>query len=621
MSKRNVFLNIFLLSVILLITYHFLVLNVAVVEMNVATDDTTTFRIYYKGTDSHWSQRKCAIVRINPGQSHYKFRLADLRSVDELRIDTSENLAVVTVRSITMKQSGYEPLLINSKKQFAQLQAAHGIAKFSYTKKGFTVEPATNDPYLIYATPPLERNFHLSEELARLAIIVCLAFLLVMNARVIAKRYRFVLGCSLVVLTLITVMAGVSRYNAHPDELAHVRAAEYFINHNLPPTVGDPETLDTYSVYGSSRLHIGEIAYFFAGKFAQILSPLHLQDHLAMRFFNVTLFGVLCVLALKFLHFRIILLPVMLSPQIWYMFSYFNSEGYSLFISLLVSYQMVSEKSSWNQLLNVKKVRTSLFAILGLGTLLALLLLSKKNFYFYSLFLALYFLWRIGFKKTILNKSNMLRIISVAIVGLSIFSAVRLTDSYINDFEKNKKKYEAEETYASEMYKPSTPLDKKYAYLYLKERGVSALEVLRTLKWGEKSFRTAFGGYGYTNVLASQRYYDTVRYTCLLLLLTVSAVVLIRGGWEGRSLLAITLVTGIGLITMAFYHSWTRDFQAQGRYFLPIVGMVSVFVFHLRHNLSNIVCTLLFATLFGISLYSYIFVGLAGIKKIHEVLG
>lgn len=621
MSKRNVILTTCFLSAIFLITYYFLVINMAVVELTVSTNDSTTFRIYYKAADSNWSPRKCAVVRIKPGHLHYKFRLSNLRNIDELRIDTSENPAIVTVHSIILKQSGYEPVMINSKKQFAQLQVANGIAKFSYTDKGFTVEPATNDPFLIYPNPPLVRDFHLIEELARLAIIVSLAFLIAKHAHIVSTRYRFILACALVVLTLISVEAVISRYNMHPDELAHVKAAEYFMDHNLPPKVGDPETLNTYSVYGSSRLHIGEIAYFFAGKFAQLLAPLHIQNYLAMRLFNITLFGVLCILALKYVHFRIILIPVMLSPQVWYMFSYFSSEGYSLFITLLVSYQMVSEESSWNKLLNTKHIRYSLFLIVGLGILLALLLLSKKNFYFFSLFLALYFLWRLWFKKTILNKSNILRILSIVIIGLSIFGAVRLTDNYINDFEKSKKKYEAEETYASEMYKPSTPLDKKHPFLSLKERGVTALEVIRSYRWGEKSFRTAFGGYGYTNVMASSLYYDIVRYTCLLLLLAVSITVLKQGGWEGRSLLAITLVTGVGLIVMAFYHSWTRDFQAQGRYLLPIVGMVSIFVFHLRHSLSHIVCTLLFSTLFGISVYSYIFVGLAGITKIREVLG
>lgn len=620
MSKRNVVLNICFLSVIFLVAYYFLIFNMAVVELNVKTDHSTTFRIYYKTTDSHWSQRRSAVLRIKPGRLHYKFRLGNLRHIDELRIDTSEKPAVVTVHSMTFIQSGYEPLLINSEKQFEQLQVANGIAKFSYTNEGFTVVPATSDPFLIYATPPLEKNFNWIEELARLAFIVLLATVVAMSSPVIVTRYRFALGCSLVVLTLVSVMAGVSKYNVHPDELAHVRAAEYFTDHYLPPPVGDSETLDTYSVYGSSRLHIGEIAYLFAGKFAQLLAPLRLDSYIAMRFFNVTLFGVLCLLALKFIHFRIILLPVLLSPQIWYIFSYFNSEGYSLFITLLVSYQMVSEKSSWNRLLTMEKVKSSLFAIIGLGILLSLLLLAKKNFYFYGLFLVLYFIWRLWFKKTVLTKSNLLRIASVVIVGLTIFSAVRLTDNYINDFEKDKKKYEAEEAYASEQYKPSTPLDKKFGYLFLKDRGITAMEALRGYQWGEKSFRTAFGGYGYTSVSASPRYYDAVRYTALLLLFIVAVLGATRGGWEGRTLLAITFVTAVGLISMAFYHSWTRDFQAQGRYFLPIVGMLSIFVFHLRHSLSNLACTLLFFTLFGISVYSFIFVGLAGISKIREVL-
>ncbi len=621
MNKVNVAVNGLFLSVICIIAYYFLAANMAVVELNIATEENTFFRIYYKETASHWSQGKSSRVYIKPGQTKYSFRLTDLKKVDELRIDTSENTATVTVRSIVLNQSGFKAIKINSEEQFARLQATNGIAKFSYNDKGFTVVPATNDPFLIYSIPPLERDFMAGEEVLRVLLIIGIAFLLAGYGHLIFQKYRFVLCSGLVVVTLISVMAGVSRYNVHPDEFVHVKAASYFKDHNLPPVVGDPETLDTYSVYGTSRLHMGEIAYFFAGKFAQFLGPLHLQDYLALRFFNVCLFGLLCILAIKSLHFRILLIPLMLSPQIWYIFSYYNSEGYSLFITLLVSYQMVSEKSSWNRMLGGDKLRSTLLAIVGLGILLALLLLTKKNFYFYGLFLGLYFLWRLGFKKTLLNRANVVRIVSVVVVAFSVFGAVRLTDSYINDFEKEKKRFEAREKYASEMYKPSTPLEKKFPFLYMKKRGVKAMDLLRESRWGEKSFRTAFGGYGYTTVSASPNYYEMVRYSCIIILLSVIGIVVVRGGWQGSSLLAITLATGAGLVALAFYHSWTMDFQAQGRYFLPIVGMMAMCIFHLRRYFSNVVFAMLFSTLFGISLYSYIFVALAGIPKINQALG
>ena len=72
----------------------------------------------------------------------------------------------------------------------------------------------------------------------------------------------------------------------------------------------------------------------------------------------------------------------------------------------------------------------------------------------------------------------------------------------------------------------------------------------------------------------------------------------------------------MALMAAAFYVAWTIDFQAQGRYLLPIVGMVSILVYHLRDRLANPPCMFIATALFLLSVYSYIFVALAGIAKI-----
>ncbi len=84
---------------------------------------------------------------------------------------------------------------------------------------------------------------------------------------------------------------------------------------------------------------------------------------------------------------------------------------------------------------------------------------------------------------------------------------------------------------------------------------------------------------------------------------------------EGVSLLSITLLVSLGLIIVALYHAWTVDFQAQGRYFLPIVGMVSVLLMHTRRYLVNPVFIFLLLGMYGLSVYNFVFVGLLGIEK------
>lgn len=263
----------------------------------------------------------------------------------------------------------------------------------------------------------------------------------------------------------------------------------------------------------------------------------------------------------------------------------------------------------------------AVITVLLLGLLLGLLLLLKMNFYFYGLFLFFYLLWRFFWGETVLNTKTMIIIVCLVVAGGGIFGAVRWVDSAINDHAKKERMFEAREMYAEKMFKPSTPLEKKFAYLQMKDRGVSLMTVLQHGRWGEKSFRSSFGEYGYMTVAASYRYYDMVRYVGLALLLIASASIVIRGGWEGRSLLLISLGCGVLLMGMTLYHAWTVDFQAQGRYFLPIVGMLSILIYHMRDSLANMPNLLLVGLLYTLSIYSFVFVALAGIGKYSFALG
>ena len=77
----------------------------------------------------------------------------------------------------------------------------------------------------------------------------------------------------------------------------------------------------------------------------------------------------------------------------------------------------------------------------------------------------------------------------------------------------------------------------------------------------------------------------------------------------------LTVASAAGLILMALYNAWTVDFQPQGRYFLPIAGMMSIFFLHSQNYLLRSVVPLLAMGLFLLSLYSFVFIGLAGLLK------
>lgn len=620
MDKKLILVALFF-SFVFSCLYLLLIENRALVNLHLETDGRTIFKIYWQKADGPWKETKMANIVIDPSQEHYSFRLSNIGKIAAVRVDTSERPATVTIKSLTIQQNGFEPIILSSPEALSRLEAIEGIQSAEISEKGLTVVPATLDPQLLLTLPALTRTPILAGQALRIGCIVLVVFLLCWTLHRVVLEHHFVSYCSLVVFVLILLMASLSEFNQHPDEPVHVRAGVYFQEHFFPPPVGDPSILDSYSGYGVSRLHSGEMAYFFAGKFAKLLQPFELPSYLALRYFNVALFFTLFVLTLNSYHFRLLMVPVLLSPQIWYIFSYVNTEAFALFIVLVVAYQLVCPSSRFNRLFTAHSFNgQTALSLAALGVLFGILLLLKMNFYFYLLFVGLYLLWRFGCGTLPCNRISFSRLAAMALVGLVLFGTVRGIDSYINDFSKSEKLLEVREQLALDMFKPSTPLEKKHIYLHMKDRGVTLERFLRIERWGEKSFRSAFGVYGYTSISASFSYYDYVRYTGILLLVSVLVIVVVRGGWPGTSLAAVTLASASALIVMALYHAWTMDFQAQGRYFLPIVGMCAVFYAHMHRYLARPYFLLLWCGMFFLSLHNFLFIGLRGVEKLNFLI-
>ncbi len=290
-------------------------------------------------------------------------------------------------------------------------------------------------------------------------------------------------------------------------------------------------------------------------------------------------------------------------------------------VIMLIAYQMVVPESAWNRLLDEESAGCRVWELLGIIVLLAGLLLLKLNFYFFGIYIFLYFIWRLLFKKTAFTVRNMMRMVVVALAGISVFVSVRVYDASINDFQKSERILEAREKYAGPLFKPSTPLDRKFFNLQMKDRGVTLEIILKNHRWAEKIFRTSFGEYGYTSIAASYNYYDFVRYLGFVLLGVILFYSIKNDGWQGITLFSITFGSAVFLLVGALYQAWTVDFQAQGRYLLPIVGMVSMFAYHMREKLANVSSVCVLSAMFMVSLYSFVFVALAGIEKLGFALG
>ncbi len=620
-EKRNetgrYYVTICLLCIAAGLIYHFFVCHRACVEIEATTDKPTIFKIYWTKTPGKWSEKRVGKINIYPGVTQYSFWVGNISNIRQLRIDTSERPATVSLHSISIRQNKVETFALQSRQDFQQISPVAGVRTFTLNEKGITVIPEGRDPQLLLAVPLLKR---LPGSIAAEAAVICCLFLFIwfvaLLARNLAASNQYVVFFMVFVLALIVVMASLSKPNRHPDEFVHVQAGKYYYDHWTPPAIGSPEIRHTYSPYGVSRLHSGEIVYLFAGKFGAILEKFHLNNWLSLRTFNVALFFLLVFIAVNRVEFRVMLIPLLISPQIWYVFSYFNSDAFALFISLLTAYQLAADNSLFNTSVRSDRLDwKNALSLAACGLLLALLLLLKKNFYFFYIFVFLYFLWMLFFNKLPRGWSLYGRIMVIALVGLSTFAAVRYIDNRVNDFKKSEKLLEAREEFAIPMFKPGTPIEKKHIYHQMKAHGVSLEHFLLLDRWGEKSFRTSFGVYGYTSISASFAYYDIVRVVGLGMLAVFTGSILWRGKGEGVSLLLITAVSSAALLAAAMYHAWTVDFQAQGRYFLPIVSMLSVLLYHNRKHLVYPLFYCFLLGLYFLSLYNFIFIGLTGIEK------
>lgn len=604
---------VLLLSLFAALLFGYFFVNKAYVEIRISSPEQTFFKIYWAEAGEPYSEKNMARVRLRPGTKKYSFFISDLRRVDTLRIDPSELVGKVTVKEIVIRQKGLTPIRISRAEDFSCLEPLGDVQSTEFTDKGWVVHSAGIDPRFQLTVEHQLRSLNWLAEIVNFLLLLIPFFVLLRVLQPFWPDYTYTTYCGIFVLGLILTMAVVSKENHHPDERVHIAAAKYYENHWLPPAVESLEIRDTYSAYGVSRLNYIEASYFFAGKFAKIIEPFQLERTLALRLFNVSLFGILVFLALGNPSFRLMFVPLLLSPQIWYIFSYMTSDAFSLFVVVLAGWQAAAKDSALNRFLEQEKI--SLLKILGLGLLFALLVFVKKNFYFFTMFILFYFVWRCVFYPFVDFRSMLKRLLVICCIGF-ILAGIRLgADISVNGFDKGEKVRTMREVTARPLYNPSTELEKKFSFMQMRDRGISLKEIITLHRWGEKTFRSGFGAYGYMTVHGPDIYYDLVRVTGLACLLFMGISVVFRGGWSGNILFAGALFCSFALIAAACHHAWTMDFQPQGRYLIAIAAIAGVILARTEHVYNKAILRTLCCSMFLLSVYSFVFIGLYGLKK------
>jgi hypothetical protein len=208
------------------------------------------------------------------------------------------------------------------------------------------------------------------------------------------------------------------------------------------------------------------------------------------------------------------------------------------------------------------------------------------------------------------------RYLAVLGLGLSIFLLRYGYDLAINGWDKAGKKMAYAEIMAQPQFKPSAIGSGNSWYgLRLRSKGLSYSEIFaEEWQWHRMAFRSFFGVYGYMKVFSSRQYYTIVNYVILLSLIYITAAILLKGERADKIFMTLVWLIISLSIFVSTYYSWVRDFQAQGRYLFPVLGMVGALLYQSRKILHRSVVAGLVMVLCGLSFYSFLLTGLSQIR-------
>src|SRR5262245_18144534 len=356
-------------------------------------------------------------------------------------------------------------------------------------------------------------------------------------------------------VALVVVMAMKSPGNVHPDERSHLEAARFFRDHWLPPAVGAPGTKSSYTGYGVSYLNEGDVVYLAFGKAAVGGEALGLGTGLSMRALQLLLYaGLVAWMRFRARRFTPALCFLLLSPQVWYVFSYINGDALPFALLTILLVELASPDSSVRRFLNGPQVRPTAGAFVT-GVLLGLLALSKRNYLVSFVFVGWAILW-------LKNEVHSWRQVALLASIAAVVALPWITyHAWVNHWETEQRVTDYSEMVAAPDMKPSAQWGpSSFPCRALRTKGVALWHVVVTLPWVELSFRSFCGLYGWMSIQADPLVYDVfgALYAALLAILIVPAL---QGASPGaRSLLVGVLLCAALVGAQSVYRSWVFDF-------------------------------------------------------------
>lgn len=640
-----------------------------VVDMRLDTAQAGVAK-WYLNRGSGYTEADSVSVTLHPGSNDVRFRLPSA-TYTGLRFDPIDNSATVTVRimnwHVASEHAGFAP-------NPHSLVPLENIASLSPSpdSQGVIAVPTagTDDPQLsLPLNGPLQLEPMRSVARDALAAALLSAFIVLLMYVAYRMRTRTLIVTGLFLVGgLIIGLACTSRIGtAHPDERAHAFVFEYLTEHVLPPAVDDPGTRWTLSTFGYSYLFELNVTYWVAARVMAPLASLFTAPENAARVFQCGLWLVLACIALRRRRATIALGVLFLSPQMWYVFAYFNGDAFPLLLAFLTVLLTAPDAGAHAYI----DGRSPMRAAFGLAVCLGLLLVSKANYLplvpglllwlavvhmelrisalcaafgglallgarvfmagspafantammtvfgavaivllLFAIVVTVHRCWR-----DVILRSRLMRLTALLLLTVAVAAPRVAQDLYVNGLPSTKAaRIEAvEEANARADLRPSIIAQGhggEGTGLVLQHVGLATMLFGPHYAWVARSTTTALGVYGYLNILAPSGMYQVL--LIIVLLCAGIAAFALRNAEPTRyaRLLIVAAGTAFLVIESSALHSWIDAFQPQGRYLFPLFAMLALIVAYSERKLPRTAFRMLLATSLAVSTASFAFVAL-----------
>lgn len=420
----------------------------------------------------------------------------------------------------------------------------------------------------------------------------------------------YVVGVCAVALIVFGAFAGLSSIN--PDESEGIYSVQYYTTHWKIPDMRDLE-LEAFSKYGTARLFELNLYYILAAQIARFITFEN-----GARFFGVLLGAFLFFFLFANLKKnRYLLCALFLTPQVWYLYTYCTSDALDFAVAVLVLYQIANPESTLQRLVGAKIGKRDVWKVLALGFLFSNIFMSKQNYYVIAVYAFTMLLTELFAEEKEQRKRRFVNYLWIAGAAFLCLGIRYIPEFLHYGIHKQQVILKLQNEIAIPKLRPNSPPEVQSSTFFMFNKGISFKEFWLNMGLNKMLFRSFTGTYGCLAYPSPKWYFKVMGVLYILFYLGISWNIWREKGAKDRKIKFLLLhLSALISYLLVLYNGYFIDFQAQGRYMLPVL----IFVAHAAALHPDTVRQKWFQILISVtavlSLYSFAFYCIPNIQPV-----